>query len=1267
MRTIRKILFYGSLLLLMCLSILFMLSQTNWGRDYLKKNLVKQLNNLLLAEVKIGSLKGNLLEQIEFNDIEFMVDNDEIISVGKIYLSYDLSGLFHRELLIRSLLIDSLNFNFRQGPDQTWNWAGILQTDGDESVENHHKSSWKINLRDFLVKGAGRVEPVQEYPFFPLEISSFSLRGAFTLSDGEYEFNLKINEFITDQPDLGLQNISIEASSGGQMELKSGSLRVGGSYLTLQGEGNASPEYQVKVKITAAPLQLSDLRQFIPTLQQEGEISFQLVSIVGSDTLETNLELIADNQKADLDVTIINYSSDPDISLQAEIRAIDLSRWLTGEKATTDLNGAATAQLQGSNLQNLRGQIRINLAASRWGDLTLSELLLMLRGEPDNVTAELGLQSKAGELGLTGHLLKQSDYDITGWVRNLNLDFLPVGSAPETDLNLRYELKGSGLQPQEAELSILINQSDSRIDNIQLDTLYLDLDYKQERLFINKLEADNDLAVIRLQGEATLTGDGEASFNAEIRDLTQIKNFLPDLELAGSGSISGQWQGNVDNWEAELEIGLLEFQYRQYRSSLLNSQLGMSNRSKQLEASYFITLEDISLADLQLAGLEISGIYRQNRVEAGIELTRQTDQRILAELTVEPGDTLLFNIPVLGIQLGESYWQQFNQDLRVMISDSFQRISDLDLREGEQRISLNGEFNAGRSAQAAIAITLLDLYPISEMTGLEPMNGYLTLNVDLTGNLADPEIKGYLLLDEAGFRNTRLGMLHSGFAYRDQLLDISLNWEREGIPLIEGTILLPVVIDLESGIISVLENLPFHTELNSRNLDLNILTDFDQNLDEFKGLLNTTVKIGNTLAEPDLNAEITIKEGGIRSSRYGLDYKDIELALLADEHILDLVNLRALTDKKGVMSLQGQVNYAWNELDIDLEDFSLQLTARDFQAVRNRDIDLILNADIRLNGDQEKTDLTGDILVKKARIFLAGLLGGNSHQDDLPVPLLVQAVEDADSLQARIPKAISRKFFLPEKLQGRIRVEFPRNTWVYSPELNMELSGELDLVKSGRDFEIFGEVGVRRGNYTAYGRRFEIRQGNLYFSGGQELNPGLDIRAEYTFRDRLEDKRKLILIITGQALTPAISFFLEDNPLTEGDAISYILFGKSSNELTSGERSQLGQDSGEGLALNFLARRMTSTLSTALQNHLRLDVVEFSGDSDWRQAAIILGKYITNDLYLSYQREFSFGQSREIIPEQVSLEYELSRHFYLQATHGGEKASGFDLIWKFEK
>ena len=94
---------------------------------------------------------------------------------------------------------------------------------------------------------------------------------------------------------------------------------------------------------------------------------------------------------------------------------------------------------------------------------------------------------------------------------------------------------------------------------------------------------------------------------------------------------------------------------------------------------------------------------------------------------------------------------------------------------------------------------------------------------------------------------------------------------------------------------------------------------------------------------------------------------------------------------------------------------------------------------------------------------------------------------------------------------------------------------------------------------------------------------------------------------------------------------------------------------------------MAGQITRRLQKKLNLDIIEFKGEKDWRQATVVLGKYITNDLFLSYQREFSVGKTNEVVPEQVALEYEISRLLYLQATKGDDKATGFDLIWKFER
>jgi autotransporter translocation and assembly factor TamB len=86
-----------------------------------------------------------------------------------------------------------------------------------------------------------------------------------------------------------------------------------------------------------------------------------------------------------------------------------------------------------------------------------------------------------------------------------------------------------------------------------------------------------------------------------------------------------------------------------------------------------------------------------------------------------------------------------------------------------------------------------------------------------------------------------------------------------------------------------------------------------------------------------------------------------------------------------------------------------------------------------------------------------------------------------------------------------------------------------------------------------------------------------------------------------------------------------------------------------------------------MRGELELDVIEFSGQDDWRQATLLVGKYLTNNLYLSYERTFALGYSTEVVPEKINLEYEIGRNWYLQASKGDEKTTGFDLIWKITR
>jgi translocation and assembly module TamB len=257
---------------------------------------------------------------------------------------------------------------------------------------------------------------------------------------------------------------------------------------------------------------------------------------------------------------------------------------------------------------------------------------------------------------------------------------------------------------------------------------------------------------------------------------------------------------------------------------------------------------------------------------------------------------------------------------------------------------------------------------------------------------------------------------------------------------------------------------------------------------------------------------------------------------------------------------------------------------------------------------------------------------------------------------------------LMRRLSGRLKFTIPKNTWIKSPELSLELAGDLEVLQEGPEPELFGDIRVVRGHYDLYGRRFKVHRGQVIFQGGDYMNPALDIEAKYTLRTPSKEKKELVLTVTGNAEIPIIVFALDGAEISEGDAVSYIIFGRSLDQLNQSQQSELSQGSdAEEMAGDVASRMLAGQLAGALGRKLNMDVMEIRADGDLEAAAVVIGKYLTPDLFMSYQRNFGSSTDDDLEPEKVTLEYQLTKLIYLQLTEGDAEEAGFDLILKFEK
>ena len=229
--------------------------------------------------------------------------------------------------------------------------------------------------------------------------------------------------------------------------------------------------------------------------------------------------------------------------------------------------------------------------------------------------------------------------------------------------------------------------------------------------------------------------------------------------------------------------------------------------------------------------------------------------------------------------------------------------------------------------------------------------------------------------------------------------------------------------------------------------------------------------------------------------------------------------------------------------------------------------------------------------------------------------------------------------------------------------MRIELRGNVDIVKSGLYFEIFGPVEIDRGYYILYGKKLNIKESQIVFQGGQELDPNLNFLAEYVYRGPDKEKRYLELLVGGKLSDPEISFKLDGAEISETDGVSVLVFGATSDEVGYDEQNGLIGS----ISSNAVASVITSQLSKTIGTQLNLDMIEVTATENWQSAALTVGKYITNDIFVIYERGFGEVEGDEITPETITVEYEINDKIFLRLQSGSSKTSGLDVILKFEQ
>jgi hypothetical protein len=258
------------------------------------------------------------------------------------------------------------------------------------------------------------------------------------------------------------------------------------------------------------------------------------------------------------------------------------------------------------------------------------------------------------------------------------------------------------------------------------------------------------------------------------------------------------------------------------------------------------------------------------------------------------------------------------------------------------------------------------------------------------------------------------------------------------------------------------------------------------------------------------------------------------------------------------------------------------------------------------------------------------------------------AVPDTALADAEVDTSTSALAAILPDLEFKVRA--PGGLWLRGQGLDVELVGDLVLRMQGGAPALEGELNAANGTMRQLGHVFNLERGRVVFYADEgDLDPELDLALGVKIKGVA-----IKIILSGTANQPDLAF-QSDPEMSDGDIISLLLFGFTSDELDEGQAGLLAERAGE-----LAAAYGSVALQERVAKELGVDVLTIAPSSgDDEATSLTVGKYLNPKVLVRYE---------QVLDDEsaffVHLDYAFWNDFKLhnQVSQGSD--SGIELKWE---
>ena len=930
---------------------------------------------------------------------------------------------------------------------------------------------------------------------------------------------------------------------------------------------------------------------------------------------------------------------DPDGTLQWSATFAECRLPETDDFPRVDLNGAVQLSISGFSTKSLVGHLECQLDKSSWAGEAIDKAVLSASFENGHlILKSLDVRAPLGKVAASGMV------DVAGlW------DSKHRGEAG-------VKLEVSGLNLHKVFPTVFPQQTlDSRM-TLQANHdpgLFRHWEKWQGKmdLYVNAPKLVTFSTAAGYQNQAL---DMHYSLNGQSLEI--LGKLFPEWAVKGQVDSQGDLRGHWPNlyWDGTMTFRQLQYQGAQCEQCVVKGRGAILGKRADRELV------------LQAAGVSVNGQTARNlRIEADQKDSacsiKLTGDRIGAAGSLQlSANTLdLWALPArFKLATGRLAWQDhaWSIDGQIAVDREEVVVDALKLRQDQQEISILGKMSWTKENRLQLNWDKLKVEQLLGLSGVSlPLSGISSGSLQLNGFLDQPKWNAECKLTQGKLYRETISESVIKLAYGTKQLSFTGSLQS---PAAEASIAIsgqiPAVFSLKPLQFVVLRDEPWSSTLQVAGFKMESLVSYIPALEKLSGRMGTSTKLAGTLSRPEISGTGVWTDGSLQLKAWPHAAQNIHLEWQGDGQQIVIRNT-SLDILGGRATASGNI-----KLGIDrFPEISLHAAAQQIEIPEIYGITGNGSGQFDLNLKAQETKLGGTFQFTR----LAMNLG--EFESDLARNIQVVGDETDKSIVEIGTAQRQRREPSPSQVAMDLELKTPSSgTWVKGKGLEAEVTGAVRLKKDGSGpLKVFGSLRSVRGTYTFQGHRLVIVEGELAFLGVTEPIPTVQVLGQKSVQGVTIQVR-----VTGPLSQPKL--LLSSIPtMNQVDILSYLLYGRPATQLSSKENQGLQQN-----AAVFFGSEASREFKRLLGNSpLAPDVLQLSNSQQGGGGVVEIGKYITPDLYVTYEKGLTSAQG-----DQIQMEYRFNRHLSIQSQFNlnqpssiqtqlpERNQSGVDVLWRYD-